>query len=124
MNATQEKAIAKLREQQSKAKEHSPAWGVAEQLIDICSAEPAAAEILLLDLDNPDMDISHAEKKIHDLADEYHKKFRGSCVCVTLKEAEGVLREFYGLPSTPEAPYPRYGFTVTPTDHISLADFL
>ena len=105
MTVTQENAVAKLREQQEKCEDSSPAWGVAEQLIDICSRESASAEIILPDLDNPEMDVVHAEKEIRKLADEKHKKSRSSCVCVTPKEAEGVLRKFYGLPdaAAPEA---------------------
>lgn len=123
MNATQEKAIAKLREQQAKTKEGSPAWGVGEQLADICAAEPDAAAIILPDLENPDMGITQAERKIRALADEKHKKLGGGSVCVTPKEAEGVLRKFYGLPDSGQAvrePAPSDAPAVTG----SFADFL
>ena len=98
MNDKQTKAVEKLRQQQSKHAEGSAPWAVAAQLIDICFREPRAAEIILPDLDNPEMDVVHAEKQINALADEKHKAHGGKCVCVTPTEAEAVLRKFYGLP--------------------------
>lgn len=123
MNATQEQAIAKLREQQSKQAMFSSAWGVAGQLIDICSRDPAAAEIILPDLDNPEMSVDIAEKEIRKLADEHHKKSKSSAVCVTPEEAETVLRKFYGLPNAnaPAVPDPP---PAPASDMLSLADFL
>lgn len=88
-------AIDKLREQQSKVKERGPQWMVAEQLMDICRAEPACAELLDQDLDVEAMSITEAEKKIKAYADA-HKT--GSFACVTPAEADRILREFYGLP--------------------------
>ena len=41
-----QEAIRKLREQQSKVRERSPQWMVAQQLMDLCRAEPACAEVL------------------------------------------------------------------------------
>ena len=95
MTATVDSAIAKLREQQSKVKDRSPQWMVAEQLIDICRMEPASAELIAQDLDNPAMSITKAEKKIKAFADS-HKT--GNFSCVTPMEADRILREFYGLP--------------------------
>ena len=89
-----QKAISMLREQQSKVKERSAPWMVAEQLMDICRREPHSAELLAMDLENPDMSIVQAEKKIKAFADS-HKA--GSFSCVTPLEAEEILREFYGL---------------------------
>lgn len=109
MTEFQTNAIAKLREQQDKQKADSPARYVASQLIDICSREPRAAEIILPDLDNPEMDVVHAEKKINALADEKHKANGGKCVCVTPPEAEAVLRKFYGLPDALPAAAPMMG---------------
>ena len=57
-------AIRKLLEQQSKVRERSPQWMVAEQLMDICRAEPESAAILAQDLDVPEMSIVEAEKKL------------------------------------------------------------
>ena len=104
MTATVESAIAKLRQQQSKVKDRSQQWMVAEQLIDICRREPASAELINQDLDNPSMSITEAEKKIKAFADN-HKT--GNFACVIPVEADRILREFYGLPD----PEP-YGETI------------
>ena len=92
-------AIDKLREQQSKVRERGPQWMVAEQLMDICLAEPICAELLDQDLDVEAMSITEAEKKIKAYADA-HKT--GSFACVTPVEADRILREFYGLPQRGE----------------------
>ena len=94
-----EKAIEMLREQQSKVKERSAPWMVAEQLMDICRQEPASAELIAQDLENASMSIVEAEKKIKAFADK-HKT--GNFSCVTPVEAENILREFYGLPKLGE----------------------
>lgn len=90
-----EEAIRKLREQQSGVKERSPQWMVAQQLMDLCRAEPECAELLARDLDMPELSIVEAEKKIKAFADS-HKT--GSFACVIPAEADRILREFYGLP--------------------------
>ena len=90
-----QEAIRKLREQQSKVKERSAPWMVAEQLMDLCRAEPQCAEILVQDLEVEAMSITEAEKKLKAYADG-HKT--GNFACVTPGEAERILREFYGLP--------------------------
>ena len=89
-----EQAIALLELQQSKVKERSAPWMVAEQLKDICRREPESAELIAQDLENPEMGIVQAEKKIKAFADG-HKA--GGFSCVTPLEAEEILREFYGL---------------------------
>ncbi|MBR1660162.1 MAG: hypothetical protein IJ705_07580 [Oscillospiraceae bacterium] len=91
-------AFELLRAQQEKAPEGSACWMVAEQLMDICRAEPYNAELIAQDLKNKSMSIAEAEKKIRDRADEKHRKNGGSSVCVSPKEAEEILRKFYGLP--------------------------
>ena len=88
------RAISLLQEQQSKVKERSASWMVAEQLMDICRREPHSAELIARDLENPEMGIIQAEKKIKAYADS-HKT--GGFSCVTPSEAEEILREFYGL---------------------------
>ena len=75
-----QEAIRKLREQQSKVRERSPQWMVAQQLMDLCRAEPACAEILAKDLEVEAMSITEAEKKIKAFADG-HKT--GGFACVT-----------------------------------------
>lgn len=90
-----QEAITKLREQQSKVKERSPQWMVAQQLMDLVRAEPQCAEIIVQDLEVEAMSIIEAEKKIKAFADA-HKT--GSFSCVTPEESDRILREFYGLP--------------------------
>lgn len=90
-----DQAIAKLREQQGKEKEFSAPWMVAEQLMDICREDPVGAELICQDLDHPEMSIRMAEKKIKAFADA-HKS--GNSSCVPPREADRILREFYGLP--------------------------
>ena len=111
-----EQAIALLKEQQSKVKERSAPWMVAEQLKDICRREPESAELIAQDLENPEMGIVQAEKKIKAFADA-HKS--GNFACVTPWEAEDILRKFYGLPD-PGRDKPSAGGAVS----VDLADFL
>lgn len=92
-------AIEKLKAQQANVKEGSPQWMVAEQLMDICRAEPICAALLDQDLDVEAMSITEAEKKIKAYADA-HKT--GSFACATPVEADRILREFYGLPQRGE----------------------
>lgn len=83
---------------QQKGKENTAVYGVGEQLKEICSASEKAAEIVVQDLANEDMSISNCEKKIKALADERHKYSKSNSVYVSPAEAEGIIREFYGLP--------------------------
>ena len=85
----QEKAITMLEAQQAKVKPHSPQWMVGEQLKDICRREPASAELIAQDLDDPAMSIVEAEKKIKARAD---KNKQGNFACVTPAEAEEEAR--------------------------------
>ena len=110
-----ERAIAMLNEQQRGVKERSAPWMVAEQLKDICRREPERAVLLAKDLENPQMGIVQAEKKIKAFADG-HKA--GGFSCVTPLEAEEILREFYGL----GAPAASAGGDAPKV--LSLADFL
>lgn len=109
-------AIMKLTEQQNEVPEYSAQWMVAEQLKDICRREPQSAELIAQDLENKSMSIVAAEKQIKALAD---KRRKGNSSCVNPKEAEEVLREFYGLPK-PETERPKRGRGVL----VNLADFL
>lgn len=78
-------------------KEPTAIWGAGEQLKDICRTIPGAAELVLKDLDVPEMSLKECEKKIHARADEIHKKIKGQSVCITPMEAEKIIREFYGI---------------------------
>nr|DAZ14936.1 MAG TPA: hypothetical protein [Caudoviricetes sp.] len=66
-----------------------------------------AAELVFKDLDVKEMSITECEKKIRALADERHKKNRGNFAFVSPNEADGIIREFYGIQdavSVPENP--------------------
>ncbi len=112
-------AIKRIEEQQKKHDKFSPVYQVGEQLKDICRESPEEAELILRDLDNKDMSIVAAEKRIKAFADS-HKK--GNCACVPWQEADRILREFYGL--SPK----RFGIDSaapkTDSGTINLADFM
>lgn len=106
-------AIEKLKEQQSKVPERSAPWMVAEQLMDLCRREPDSAELIAQDLDNLDMSIVEAEKRIKAFADK-HKT--GNFSCVAPDQAERILREFYGLREA--------GIAMPGVIDLDLADFM
>ena len=83
-------------EKQQKGREDTAVWMVGEQLKDICRSDPHCAEIVAQDLENKDMSLDKAEKKIKAYADTHRK---GNCAVVPPHVAEGIIREFYGLPA-------------------------
>lgn len=87
--------VYELIEQQQQGKEDTEVWMVGEHLKDICRREPSCAAILEEDLQNPDMSLAKAERKIEAYA-RAHKK--GKQGCCPPQVAERILREFYGLP--------------------------
>jgi hypothetical protein len=95
MTQAQEKAIYKINEFQKPLGEYSTPWMVGEQLKEMCAKSAADAEIVMQDLDVPDMSLVHAEQKIKAWADK--QKHSGGGVGVPPNVAEGLLREFYGL---------------------------
>lgn len=110
--------IAKIEAQQVGHDEYSPVYQVGEQLKDICRSCPEQAELIFHDLDNPDMSIVKAEKKIKEFADK-HKK--GGGACVPHKVADKIFRDFFGLAASPETPeQPK----AKASEVIDLADFL
>lgn len=115
-------------EEQQKGCENSPAWMVGQQLKEICYADPHCEEIVSQDLYNKGMSLEKAAQKIKAHADEVHKKNKGDCVCIPPNVAEGIIREFYGLPASeqtarrtekPAEPEP-----VADIDGLDLFDFL
>ena len=91
--------IEKINEQQ-KGKEDSAVFMVGEQLKDIVRDTPGAAELVLRDLDIPEMSLEKCEAKIKTHADELHSKNKGGCsgcICVSPAVAEKIIREFYGI---------------------------
>lgn len=103
----------KIKAQQAREKGRTDAWMVGEQLKDICRREPGSAELVDKDLDVEKMSLKAAAAKIKAHADK-HKT--GNFACVTPAEAEGILREFYGLNAQ--------GKEGARADVIDLADFL
>lgn len=93
-------AIEKI-EAQQKGREGTAPWMVGEQLKDMLRNEPWLEDLLDKDLDVKEMSLAAAEKKIKAYADG-HKS--GNFACVTPAVAEGILREFYGLPKRGERP--------------------
>lgn len=91
-------AIEKI-EAQQKGREGTAPWMVGEQLKDMLRAEPRLEDLLDKDLDVKDMSLAAAERKIKAYADG-HKS--GGFACVTPAVADGILREFYGLPKRGE----------------------
>ena len=70
---------------------------VGEQLLDIARGDDCVAELLITDLNNPEMSVINAEKKIKAYADEIHKKKGGSSVGVSPKKAEEIRAEKEGI---------------------------
>ena len=89
-------AIEKIAKQQE-GKENTAAYMVGEQLKDIIRGNEQAAELVIGDLENPDMSIEKCERKIKAYADEQKKKGNSNCVCVPPNVAEGIIRKFYGI---------------------------
>ena len=102
-------------EAQQKGRENTDVWMVGEQLKDICRTDPSCAAIVAEDLENKDMSIEVAAKKIKEYADVQKHKQKGNCVCVPPNVAEGIIREFYGLPSSAASAAANEGQVVDPT---------
>lgn len=94
-----DKAIAAIEEQQGKVKARSAPWMVGEQLKDMIRREPGIGELIAQDLTAGGMSLTAAEAKIKAFAD---KNKTGNFACVTPAEAEGILREYFGLPKAGE----------------------
>ena len=90
-----EKAIKAIEAQQAKVKARSAPWMVGEQLKDMIRREPGIAELIAQDLTAGGMSLTAAEAKIKAFADKHRT---GNFACVTPAEAEGVLREYFGIP--------------------------
>lgn len=85
--------------QQQEGRQGTPAFFVGEQLKEICYADSHCAEIVSQDLDSESMSLGKAAQKIKAYADEQNRKEKKGFVCVPPDVAEGILREFYGLPA-------------------------
>lgn len=113
----------KIKEQQPT--EENDVWMVGEQLADICRAEGAAVEAMVLeDLKQNGMGLKDAAAKIRELANQKHKKSKGSCVVITQAEAEEVIRKFYGIGKRDEAKTPNEGASRKSDDVVDLFDMI
>ena len=93
--------LKRLIEEQQEGHEGDARYMLGEQLKDIAAREPLSAELLLRDLTVPEMSLAALEKKLQELADR--KRARGkNVVCVTPKEADTLIRDFYGLGAAEE----------------------
>lgn len=76
--------------------EGTDAWAAGEQLKEICE-DPECARIALEDLEHESMGLKACAAKIKDYADQHRAK--GARFSFTPpKEADRIIREFYGLP--------------------------
>ena len=96
-------AVRRIEEQQAKAETYSTVWMVGEQLKDILRAEPQYADLIAQDLENAEMGIAGYEEKIRARADELHRTMKSRGVGVSPREAEKIIRKFYGLPDSEAA---------------------
>lgn len=101
--------------------EGTDAFAVGEQLKDICQ-DPVCADLVAKDLENKGMGLKDCAAKIKAYADAHRKK-GANFSYVSPKVAEGIIREFYGLPArekqSPAPPKP-----VPKEDFLNLEDFL
>ncbi len=95
------KKVFELIEKQQRGHEDKPRFMIGEQLKDIARREPLSAELLLRDLQIPEMSLEAAEKRLQKYSDDNHKSAK--CFCITPAVAEKILREFYGLPKPEDA---------------------
>ena len=111
--------LQELIAQQQKGHETKPRFMIGEQLKEIAAREPRCAEILEKDLTVKEMSLESAERKLQEYADKNHGSAKA--FCITPLVAEGILRDFYGLPKRDEAePEPE-----TPKEgYIDLSSFL
>ena len=123
MSGTYTRLEEKIRAQQGV--EGKDVWMIGEQLLEIAEREPASAELLEKDLEVTAMSLPEAAKAMKAFADEKHRKIKGNFVCVTPKEADGVLRKFYGLPEKTDTPVIEKGMSAEPVeDDFGLLDLL
>ena len=120
-----DKAMEAIAEQQGKVKARSAPWMVGEQLKDMIRREPGIAQLIAQDLTAGGMSLTAAEAKIKAFADKHRT---GNFACVTPVEAEGILREYFGLPKAGDVPHPSPAGDTFPQGKagegvIDLADF-
>lgn len=83
-------------EKMQKGNEGTDVFFCGEQLKDIVGNSAQQAEIVLKDFE-AGMDLKKCAAEIKKLADQKKKTVKGNCVVVSPKEAEEVIRKYYGL---------------------------
>ena len=92
-----------VQKQVEKEYEYSPVRGVARQLMDIVGQNEQAAAIVLEDLKG-ESTIQACERKIKAWVDKNHKGNSGYCPPYI---ADGIIREYFGLPKEDAEPQQR-----------------
>ena len=111
-------------EAQQKGRENTDIWMVGQQLKEMLRADPGIEELLSTDLDVKDMSLADCAGKIKSWADEQQKKTKAECICVPPNVADGIIREFYGLPGMPTAPAPEQRQQEEEPDMLDFSSFL
>lgn len=101
--------------------EGTDAFVAGEQLKEICK-DPACAELVEKNLEGKGMGLKECAAKIKAYADK-HKDKSGRFAFVPPDVAEGIIREFYGLPARAAAK-PEEKAEREPGGIINLEDFL
>ena len=102
-----------------KGLEGTDAFMAGEQLKEICR-DAACAELVAKDLEVKSMGLKVCAAKIKAYADKHRVK-GSNCVCVPPDVAEGIIREFYGLPARGQEAAPQQA---PRSDFLDLEDFL
>ena len=84
--------------QQQKGKENTDIFMVGEQIKDICRNNEKATELVVSDLDVPEMSLEKCAGEIKKEADRLHREHKGNCICIPPNVAEEIIRKFYGIP--------------------------
>lgn len=104
-----------------KGLEDTDAFAVGEQLKELCE-DPACAGLVVKDLEIKGMGLKDCAAKIKAYADAHRKK-GANFSYVSPKVAEGIIREFYGLPA-PGARPAEQPKPAPKEDFLNLEDFL
>ena len=102
-----------------KGLEGTDAFMAGEQLKEICR-DTTCAELVAKDLDVKGMGLKDCAARIKAYADKHRVK-ESNCVRVPPDVAEGIIREFYGLPVREQEPTPQ---PARKSGFLDLEDFL
>ena len=102
-------------EKAQKGLEGTDAFAVGEQLKELCE-DPVCGELVARDLETKGMNLTDCAAKVKAYADAHRRKGTNFSY-VPPKVAEGIIREFYGLPASENRP-------AAPTKPAAQSDFL